>query len=177
MLLGEKNNTKLPQSGVTILPADSHWMQRALSLATIAAERAEVPVAAILVDKNNTLIGEGYNQPIALGDPTAHAEIIALREAGKTLSNYRLVDTCLYVTLEPCLMCVAAMVHARIGRVVFGALDPKSGGVVSCLEGFSLPQFNHRVDWQGGVLAQDCGQLLKDFFKKRRSELQKSREY
>lgn len=153
--------------GVGEINTDVRWMQRAIDLAKRAEMLGEVPVGAVLI-YHDEVVGEGYNQLIALHDPTAHAEIIALRQGGQALGNYRMLDTTLYVTLEPCIMCVGAMVQARIGRLVFGALDPKAGAVVSCMGGLEMSYLNHRVFWQSGVLAQECGQLLQDFFKKRR---------
>jgi len=148
-------------------PDDAHWMRRALLLAGRAAASGEVPVGALLVDGENC-IAEGWNQPIGLHDPSAHAEVMALRAAGTALGNYRLSGTTLYVTLEPCLMCVGAIVHARVQRLVFGAFDPKSGAVGSLVEGFGLPGLNHRVEVTGGVLADECGEQLKQFFRERR---------
>ena len=146
---------------------DADWMQTALVLAGRAAASGEVPVGAVLV-QGESLLAEGWNQPIATHDPTAHAEVMALRAAGQSLGNYRLADTTLYVTLEPCLMCVGAIVHARIARLVFGAYDPKSGAVTSCMHGFEVPGLNHRVASTGGILADECGALLKQFFRDRR---------
>ena len=142
-------------------------MQTALVLAGRAAASGEVPVGAVLV-QGESLLAEGWNQPIAAHDPTAHAEVMTLRAAGQSLGNYRLADTTLYVTLEPCLMCVGAIVHARIARLVFGAYDPKSGAVTSCMHGFEVPGLNHRVASTGGILADECGALLKQFFRDRR---------
>lgn len=139
----------------------------ALTLAGRAASSGEVPVGAVLV-QGDDLLAEGWNQPIAAHDPTAHAEVMALRAAGQSLGNYRFVDTTLYVTLEPCLMCVGAIVHARVARIVFGAFDPKSGAVESCLHGFDANGLNHRVESTGGMLAEECGEILKSFFRKRR---------
>ena len=146
---------------------DADWMQTALVLAGRAAASGEVPVGAVLV-QGESLLAEGWNQPIATHDPTAHAEVMALRAAGQSLGNYRLANTTLYVTLEPCLMCVGAIVHARIARLVFGAYDPKSGAVTSCMHGFEVPGLNHRVASTGGILADECGALLKQFFRDRR---------
>jgi tRNA(adenine34) deaminase len=146
---------------------DQHWMQLALALAGKAAAAGEVPVGAVLVS-DERCIAEGWNQPIGRQDPTAHAEVMALRAAGASQSNYRLPGTTLYVTLEPCLMCVGAIVHARVQRLVFGAHDPKSGAVTSCMPGFDAAGLNHRVEWSGGVLAAECGELLKSFFRSRR---------
>ena len=146
---------------------DADWMRMALTLAGRAASSGEVPVGAVLV-QGDDLLAEGWNQPIAAHDPTAHAEVMALRAAGQSLGNYRFVDTTLYVTLEPCLMCVGAIVHARVARIVFGAFDPKSGAVESCLHGFDAQGLNHRVESTGGMLAEECGEILKSFFRKRR---------
>ena len=147
--------------------SDLEFMRRALELAGQAEARGEVPVGAVLV-RDDTILGEGFNQPIGAHDPTAHAEIEALRAAGRMAVGYRLTDTTLYVTLEPCLMCVAAIVHARVRRVVFGAWDPKAGAAGSTLDAFRLPAMNHRVDVFGGVLAQECGERLSRFFAARR---------
>ena len=146
---------------------DLHWMQRAYALANEAAKMQEVPVGAVLV-LEGAVIGEGSNRPITTSDPTAHAEIIALRQGALHLKNYRLVDTTLYVTLEPCIMCVGAIVHARVKRVVFGAADPKAGAVMSAFQLGAEEQLNHRVIYEGGLLANECGKLLSDFFKDRR---------
>ncbi|MBU6378663.1 MAG: tRNA adenosine(34) deaminase TadA [Gammaproteobacteria bacterium] len=142
-------------------------MRQALSLAHDAALRGEVPVGAILV-RGGLVLGEGANAPIHDHDPTAHAEIVALRTAAKRVGDYRLNDSTLYVTLEPCIMCASALVHARVRRVVFGAWDPKAGGAGSIADIFGIPQLNHRVDVFGGVLAEECGNLLADFFRARR---------
>jgi len=147
---------------------DEIYMRRALELADIAMMSGEVPVGAVLVHEDH-VIAMGYNQPIAAHDPTAHAEIVALREGGRLLDNYRLEDTTLYVTLEPCPMCATAIVHARVRRVVFGAWDPKAGGAGSIVNIFTLPQLNHRVDVFGGVLMEECGARLTKFFQSRRS--------
>lgn len=146
---------------------DRRWMAHALMLAQRAAAEGEVPVGAVIV-KDDDIVGEGWNRPIGLHDPTAHAEIQAMRNAAENLANYRLPGTTLYVTLEPCPMCAGAMVHARIGRVVFGAADPRSGAagsVFNLLQGTSL---NHQCEVSGGLLAEECGALLKGFFKERR---------
>ncbi len=146
---------------------DLIYMQHALTLAQQADHVNEVPVGAVLV-YHDQIIGEGYNQPISTNDPTAHAEIIALRAGAKQLNNYRLLDTTLYVTLEPCIMCAGAMVHARIKHLVFGAFDPKSGAISSVNQILTAPGLNHRVSYQGGVLAQECATLLQQFFQRRR---------
>ena len=149
------------------MPSDEKWMQHALTLAAKAEAQGEVPVGALLVH-NDTMIAEGWNQPIGSHDPTAHAEVMVLRVAGQALQNYRFTDTTLYVTLEPCLMCVGAIVHARVSRLVFAARDPKSGAVESVCRGFELPGLNHRVKVSGGVLAEACSEQLKAFFQTRR---------
>ena len=151
--------------GVSVI--DNEYMLRAIELAKTAAQNHEVPVGAVLV-LNDKIIGEGWNQPIKSCDPTSHAEIVALREGAKTIGNYRLVDTTLYVTLEPCAMCVGALVHARVKRVVFGAFDPKAGAVQSAFALGSADQFNHRIKYEGGLLKEACGLLLTDFFRERR---------
>jgi tRNA(adenine34) deaminase len=142
-------------------------MRRALALAGRAAE-GEVPVGAVLV-LDNEMIGEGWNRPIGAHDASAHAEIQALRDAGRRVGNYRLPGTTLYVTLEPCVMCAGAIIHARVARVVYGAPDPKAGACGSVFD--LLPsdgRFNHRTDCRGGILAEDCGELLRAFFRARR---------
>ncbi|NDD75201.1 MAG: tRNA adenosine(34) deaminase TadA [Gammaproteobacteria bacterium] len=147
--------------------SDIDYMRRALELARGAAARGEVPVGAVLV-RDGEILAEGANQPITTHDPTAHAEIVTLRAAGSVLADYRLAGATLYVTLEPCAMCAAALVHARVARVVFGAWDPKAGAAGSITDVFAIPQLNHRVDVFGGVLADECGTLLSDFFRARR---------
>jgi tRNA(adenine34) deaminase len=146
---------------------DVELMQRALVLAAVADSCGEVPVGAVLV-RGDEIIAEGANRPIASHDPTAHAEIEALRAGGQVLGSYRLTDTTLYVTLEPCAMCAAAIVHARVRRLVFGAWDPRAGAAGSIVDVFKLPGLNHRVDVFGGVLAEECGARLKEFFARRR---------
>ena len=141
-------------------------MREALALAGEAAAAGEVPVGAVVV-KDGRVIGRGYNRPISSADPTAHAEIVALREAAAAEENYRLTGCELYVTLEPCAMCVGAMVHARLARVVFGARDPKTGACGSITDLTKLPT-NHQTAFEGGVLAEDCGAVLKRFFSERR---------
>lgn len=147
--------------------SDQAWMREALVLARRAAAAGEVPVGAVLV-QDGRKIGEGWNRPILDCDPTAHAEIMALRAGGQALANYRLPGATLYVTLEPCAMCAGAIIHARVSRLVFGARDPKAGAVDSVYDLIARPQLNHVVEWQGGVLAEDCAQLLRDFFRARR---------
>lgn len=150
-----------------MLGADENFMRRALELADVAKVMGEVPVGAVLVHEEQ-VIAMGYNQPIAAKDATAHAEVVALREAGQLLDNYRLEGTTLYVTLEPCPMCASAIVHARVRRVVFGAWDRKAGGAGSIVDIFSLPQLNHRVDVFGGVLMEESAKRLTEFFRTRR---------
>lgn len=146
---------------------DHHWMQYAIQLAEKAASQQEVPVGAVLV-LNDEIIGEGYNCPITHQDATAHAEIMALREGAKRIGNYRLLDATLYVTLEPCIMCAGAMVHARIKRLVFGAYDGKSGAITSKTKALDLTFLNHSIDYAGGLLAEQGGGLLSNFFRERR---------
>ena len=146
---------------------DQHFMQLALAQAALAGQAGEVPVGAVAVC-NGQVIATGRNAPIEGHDPTAHAEIIALRAAAKVLCNYRLVDCTLYVTLEPCAMCSGAMLHARLKRVVFGAFDTKTGAAGSVINLFDQPQLNHQTELQGGVLADQSAKLLKDFFSQRR---------
>ena len=145
------------------MPSDVEFMRLAIAAAGRAMARGEVPVGAVLV-KDERVIASGGNAPIAAHDPTAHAEIAALRAGGAALGNYRLDDTVLYVTLEPCLMCAAAMVHARVRRVVFGAFDPKAGAAGGLIDAFALKGLNHRVDVFGGVLEAECSALLSGFF-------------
>lgn len=142
-------------------------MRYAIRLAQRAEQQGEVPIGAVIV-KDDQCIAEGWNMPIANHDPTAHAEIIAVRRAGIALENYRLCDATLYVTLEPCVMCMGAISHARIKRLVFGAFDPKRGAVCNALSLSDASFLNHRVNWTGGVLEEECGELLKDFFRARR---------
>ncbi|WP_414648233.1 tRNA adenosine(34) deaminase TadA [Cedecea sp.] len=144
-------------------------MRHALTLARRAWDEGEVPVGAVLVH-NSQVIGEGWNRPIGRHDPTAHAEIMALRQGGLVLQNYRLLDTTLYVTLEPCVMCAGAMVHSRIGRLVFGARDAKTGAIGSLMDVLGHPGMNHQVQVSEGVLASECSAMLSDFFRARRLE-------
>lgn len=148
---------------------DTDYMQVALQLAVQSAAAGEVPVGAVVV-KDGIIVGRGYNQPIAGTDPTAHAEIMAMRDAGKTLGNYRLTDCDLYVTLEPCVMCAGAIMHARIRRVIFGARDPKTGACGSAIDLFAQSHLNHHAEVSGGMLADEAAVLLQDFFSRRRSK-------
>ena len=147
--------------------SDTIFMRQALSQAHNAWALGEVPVGAVIV-RNGEVIATGFNQPISSQDPTAHAEIIAIRAAASLLGNYRMPGCELYVTLEPCAMCVGAILHARISRVVFGAADPKTGACGSILNLFDETRLNHHAAARGGVMAEECGQLLKDFFAERR---------
>ena len=143
-------------------------MRRALALAGEAAKAGEVPVGAVVV-ADDGIIGEGFNQPIAAHDPTGHAEIVALRAAAQALGNYRLTGATLYVTVEPCLMCVGALVHARIRVVVYGAAEPRAGAIESMTSAHELPGLNHRLIAVGGILADESRALLQQFFRERRS--------
>jgi len=147
--------------------SDRAHMRRALLLAERAAAEGEVPVGAVLV-KDGAVLAEGWNRPISGHDPSAHAEMLALRAAACTLGNYRLPGTTLYVTLEPCVMCAGAIIHARVSRLVFGARDPKAGAVDSVYDVIARPQLNHAVEWRGGVLEAECSAILRDFFRARR---------
>ncbi|MDG6773462.1 tRNA adenosine(34) deaminase TadA [Thiomicrorhabdus sp. ZW0627] len=148
---------------------DEFWMEQAYLLALKSQEEGEVPVGAVLV-KDHQLIGEGWNRPIQMHDPSAHAEIMALRQAGRSMENYRLIDTTLYVTLEPCAMCAGAMVHARVKRVVYAAEDLKTGAASSVFHLLDSDKLNHQVEFCHGVLQEKCSRLLSDFFKQRRLE-------
>jgi tRNA(adenine34) deaminase len=163
----EMTETSKPDSLVATAQ-DELFMHQAIILAQRAESEGEVPVGALLV-RDGKVIGEGWNRPITTSDPTAHAEIMALRDAGKRVANYRLPDTTLYVTLEPCPMCAGAIVHARVKRVVYGTTDPKGGAAGSVFN--LLPsdeRFNHYVKAEGGVLADECANLLRNFFRSRR---------
>jgi tRNA(adenine34) deaminase len=146
---------------------DIEFMTRALELARVAEAAGEVPVGAVIA-RDGIVIAEGWNRPIGSNDPTAHAEIVALRAAGQALDTYRLTGTTLYVTLEPCAMCASAMVHARVQRLVFAATDPRAGAAGSVFNIVQHPALNHRLECTGGVLAEECGALLRAFFMARR---------
>ncbi|WHI48400.1 tRNA adenosine(34) deaminase TadA [Microbulbifer sp. VAAF005] len=148
-------------------PRDFGFMRRALELAQLAAERGEVPVGAVLV-QDGKIIGEGSNRPIGNCDPSAHAEIVALRQAADKQQNYRLPNTTLYVTIEPCTMCFGAMVHARVGRLVYGATEPRAGVVESQLELAQASFFNHKITVESGVMAEEASNLVREFFHDRR---------
>ena len=151
------------------MSSDIEFMRRAIALAEQAAAVGEVPVGALVV-KDGEIIGEGYNQPIISCDPTGHAEIIAMRNASAALQNYRLSGCDLYVTIEPCTMCVGAMIHARIGSIVFGALEPRAGALESQLRLMDENHYNHSIKWQGGVLAEECGAIISNFFRRKRAK-------
>ena len=146
---------------------DVYWMRHALALAARAEAEGEVPVGAVVV-RGDELLGEGWNRPVALKDPMAHAEMLALREAAQKAGDYRLGGATLYVTLEPCPMCAAAIAHARVARLVFGAWDPRQGAAGSVFNLVTARELNHRVDAFGGVLSEECGAVLKKFFATRR---------
>lgn len=158
---------KMSESFDSGISADTFYMREALALAREAGACDEVPVGAVVV-KDGEIVGRGFNAPIMRNDPTAHAEIVALRDAALRIGNYRLVDCDLYVTLEPCAMCVGAMLHARIRRVVFGAPDPKTGACGSVIDLFAESRLNHHASAEGGLLAEDSGALLTSFFSARR---------
>ena len=157
---------KIQQMDTTV-NTDSLFMMRALELAQFAADDGEVPVGAVIVH-DGEIVGEGYNQPISSCDPIAHAEVVAIRPPRTSLNNYRLIGCELYVTIEPCTMCVGAMVHARIKRVIFGALEPRAGALKSQLQLMEHGPYNHSIVWDGGVLAEQCGAMMADFFRQKR---------
>lgn len=147
--------------------SDEYWMAHALSLAERAEQQGEVPIGAVIIE-DDKILGEGWNQPIVNNDPTAHAEIQAVRAACQQRKNYRLPEATLFVTLEPCIMCAGAIVHARIKRVVFAAKEPKTGAAGSCFDLFNTTQLNHHVHCEQGVLAEQSSALLRHFFRSRR---------
>ncbi|WP_434086614.1 tRNA adenosine(34) deaminase TadA [Shewanella acanthi] len=157
------------QADIEQVDVDEYWMRQAMLMAEKAEAEGEVPVGAILV-KDGKQVAAGYNLSISQHDPCAHAEILCLRAAGQVIENYRLLDTTLYVTLEPCAMCAGAMVHSRIARVVFGAKDEKTGAAGTVLNLLQHPAFNHQLEVTSGVLAKDCADQLSQFFKRRREE-------
>ena len=154
-------------SDESAIEIDARFMARALELARVAQAAGEVPVGAVIV-KDQRIIAEGWNQPIALRDPSAHAEMIAMRAAAQALDNYRLLDTTLYVTLEPCAMCAGAMVHARVKRLVYAATDPRAGAAGTVFNIAQHDALNHRLEVVGGVMAEQCGELLRSFFQAKR---------
>lgn len=154
---------------------DAEAMRLALAQAGLAYAAGEVPVGAVVLDAQGELIGSGFNRTINDSDPTGHAEIVALRAAAVHLGNYRLPGASLYVTLEPCIMCMGAMLHARLGRVVYAATDPKTGACGSVLAAHAIPQLNHQTVVEGGVLADECAELLRRFFRERRTQAKAGR--
>lgn len=159
---------------VSELDGDKYWMARAIGLAAQGEALGEVPVGAVIV-RDGQVLGEGFNQPITSSDPTAHAEVVALRSAAQAVQNYRLVGATLYVTLEPCTMCVGALVHARIARLVYGTAEPKAGAVVSQSQLLDANYFNHQIESVGGVCAGECQQQLSQFFRHRREQIKLSK--
>jgi tRNA(adenine34) deaminase len=157
------------------LEQDQLWMRHALSLASKAAQAGEIPVGAVLV-KDQQIVGEGWNQSITLNDPSAHAEMLAIRQAGINVKNYRLIDTTLYVTLEPCTMCAGLLVHSRIKRLVFGAYDAKTGAAGSIMDVLNDTRLNHQVEVQGGVLGEECGETISAFFRQRRAQIKANKQ-
>ena len=156
----------------TLLEKDESFMRLALKEARKAGENGEVPVGAVIVDKHGEILAAAGNNSISDCDPTGHAEIVAMRNAGDKAGNYRLLNTTLYVTIEPCVMCAGALVHARVNRLVYGAPDPKAGGVVSCYQVGGDGLLNHQLEVEAGVLAHECAELLTSFFKKKRDQFQ-----
>jgi len=159
---------------VAIMPDDAHYMRMALELAAAAAAAGEVPVGAVVV-RDGEVIGRGWNRPISACDATAHAEVVALREASLACGNYRLPGAVLYVTIEPCTMCVGAMIHARIDRVVFGALEPKAGALVSQLQLTTADHWNHRLEFTGEVCGAEAADVMRTFFQHRREQARASK--
>jgi tRNA(adenine34) deaminase len=164
-LLSSLDATSMAQSPWS--PADISFMARAMELARMAEAAGEVPVGAVVV-RDGAIVGEGWNRPISTRDPSAHAEMIAMRSAATSLDNYRLLDTTLYVTLEPCSMCAGAMVHARVKRLVYAATDPRAGAAGSIFNIVQHAALNHRIETNAGLMAQDCATLLRQFFASRR---------
>ncbi|KAF7774506.1 tRNA(adenine34) deaminase [Pseudoalteromonas citrea] len=160
---------------MTEIEQDQYWMAQALEYADRAEQQNEIPVGAVIV-KDNQIVAAGWNQSICNHDPSAHAEMLAVREAGKVLENYRLVDCTLYVTLEPCPMCAGLLVHSRLKRVVFGASDAKTGAAGSIMNIVNEPKLNHQLEVSQGVLAEECAQKLSDFFKRRRKEIKAAKK-
>ncbi|RLM30374.1 tRNA adenosine(34) deaminase TadA [Brenneria salicis] len=160
---------------VSHVPDDEYWMRHALTLARRAQDEGEVPVGAVLV-LDNQAIGEGWNRPIGHHDPTAHAEVMALRQGGQVLQNYRLLNATLYVTLEPCIMCAGAMIYSRIGRLVYGAADEKTGAAGSLVDILRHPGMNHQINIEAGLLADECSAMLSAFFRMRRDQHKARRE-
>jgi tRNA(adenine34) deaminase len=167
--MAKHDNVATDATRMDKLQTDELWMQEALRCAQRGLEAGEVPVGAVVVHEGR-VVGRGFNRNIADSDPTAHAEVVALREAGAAIGNHRLGDCDLFATIEPCAMCAGALVHARIRRLVYGADDPKAGAVRSVLQVINHPSLNHQMEVRGGVLAGKCGELLQEFFRKRRAQ-------
>lgn len=167
---------QITQCSLTISEQDIHFMRYALELADRAEAIGEIPVGAALVDQEGNIIGEGWNQVIQLSDPSAHAEMLAIRQAGKVQRNYRLLDCTLYVTLEPCTMCAGAILHSRLRRLVFGASDYKTGAIGSRFHLFEDYKMNHFLEIRGGVLAEECSQKISRFFQRRRQEQKRQKQ-
>jgi tRNA(adenine34) deaminase len=172
--MSDKNVVPIETATDIFAADDERWMDYAITLAAKGEAIGEVPVGAVIV-VNQQIVGEGFNQPISSHDPTAHAEIVALRQAAAHIHNYRLVGATLYVTLEPCTMCVGALIHARITRLVFGTTEPKAGAVVSKSRLLDSDYLNHRINYTGGVLAGRCQHQLSHFFAQRREEKRKQK--
>ena len=153
--------------GITSVQTDEYWMQQALAAAKHAQRQDEVPVGAVLV-RDNEIVASASNSPISLNDPSAHAEVLVLHKAAQQLNNYRLPDSTLYVTLEPCMMCAGIMLHARVKRLVFGAFDPKTGVAGGCFDWTQAQKHTHEIEVCGGVLENDCSLMLKNFFQQKR---------
>lgn len=171
----QDSTSKIPLHNPQQQLIDQSWMTEALVLADRAAQLGEVPVGAVVVLEGE-IIGRGWNQPISTNDPTAHAEIIALRDAAENVGNYRVVNADLYVTLEPCSMCAGAMVHARVRRVIFGAYEPKAGVIVSRQSFLLQPWLNHQVEYTAGILSDCCSEKLSHFFKQRREQKRQTKK-
>ncbi|MCL7720591.1 tRNA adenosine(34) deaminase TadA [Actinobacillus pleuropneumoniae] len=167
---------QITQCSLTISEQDIHFMRYALELADRAEAIGEIPVGAVLVDQEGNIIGEGWNQVIQLSDPSAHAEMLAIRQAGKVQRNYRLLDCTLYVTLEPCTMCAGAILHSRLRRLVFGASDYKTGAIGSRFHLFEDYKMNHFLEIRGCVLAEECSQKISRFFQRRRQEQKRQKQ-
>jgi len=174
MSVDKKNIVSTPVIINETLLADEYFMQRAFELAQQAEKINEIPVGAVVV-ANGKIIGEGFNQSITLNDPSAHAEMLAIKQAGQTLKNYRMLDCTLYVTLEPCPMCAGLLVHSRVKRLVFGANDLKTGAAGSAFNLVEHEKHNHKIDVKKGVMAEACSTLLSDFFRRRRAEIKEKK--
>ena len=172
MVIGlEPQNRSMQPTSVDDSPSDELWMEEALRLAQRALEAGELPIGAVVV-RNGEIVGRGWNRNISDSDPSAHAEIVALRDAGATLGNHRLEDCELFATIEPCAMCAGALIHARVNRLIYGADDPKAGAVCSVLQIINHPKLNHRMELRRGVLAGRSAELLQVFFRNRRDGFQ-----